>query len=405
MQIKKRDGSLESVDFNKILKSITRFSEKITDIDPVKVAQKIVNGIYDGISTHQIDHLAVQTSASLIADEPNYSYLAARLLCKCIEKESNSASSGIYSFSQSMQIAYELGLINERLSQFVKKNSRKLNDAIKSERNDLFEYFGLKTLYDRYLLKHPKTRLVIETPQYLFMRVACAISENIKEAIEYYQIFSLFEYIPSTPTLFNAGTKHEQLSSCYLLDSPMDSLESIYDRYKQMALLSKYSGGLGLSYHRVRSFGSLIKGTNGASNGIIPWLKTLDSSVSAVNQGGRRKGACCVYLETWHADIESFLELRDNTGDEARRTHNLNLSHWIPDLFMKRVEEDADWSLFDPALVPEFTDLFGEDFEKAYLEAEKSSKFVKQVKARDLYGKMMRSFVQNVAQIKTHAPQ
>ena len=172
------------------------------------------------------------------------------------------------------------------------------------------------------------------------------------EALELYRLFSSLEYLPSSPTLFNAGTRHEQLSSCFLLDSPDDNLENIYQRYTDVAMLSKFSGGIGLAYHRVRSRGSLIAGTNGHSNGIVPWLKTLDASVAAVNQGGKRKGACCVYLEPWHADIEEFLELRDNTGDEARRTHNLNLANWVPDLFMKRVEADADWSLFDPKAVP-----------------------------------------------------
>ena len=184
-------------------------------------------------------------------------------------------------------------------------------------------------------------RAVIETPQYFFMRVACGLSQNAEEAIRFYRLISSLAYLPSSPTLFNSGTAHSQMSSCYLLDSPEDDLSAIYDRYKDVALLSKFAGGIGLAYHRVRSKGSLIRGTNGLSNGIIPWLKTLDCSVGAVNQGGKRKGAACVYLETWHADIEDFLELRDNTGDEARRAHNLNLANWVPDLFMERVEKDC----------------------------------------------------------------
>jgi ribonucleoside-diphosphate reductase alpha chain len=213
----------------------------------------------------------------------------------------------------------------------------------------------------------PRARDVLETPQYFFLRIACALSENVAEAIELYRLFSTLEYLPSSPTLFNSGTRHEQLSSsCFLLDSPEDDLESDLQALRRVAMLSKFSGGIGLAYHRVRSRGSLIKSTNGHSNGIVPWLKTLDSSVAAVNQGGKRKGAACVYLETWHADIEEFLELRDNTGDEARRTHNLNLANWVPDLFMKRVEADADWSLFDPKRAPHLTDLYGADFERAY---------------------------------------
>ncbi len=226
------------------------------------------------------------------------------------------------------------------------------------------------------------------------MRVACGLAQTPHEAIDLYNLFSSLEYIPSTPTLFNSGTQHEQLSSCFLLDSPQDSLDSIYRKYSDVAMLSKFSGGIGIAYHRVRSQGSLIRGTNGHSNGIVPWLKTLDSSVAAVNQGGKRKGACCVYLETWHADIEDFLELRDNTGDDARRTHNLNLANWIPDLFMKRVQSDGVWSLFDPKSVPHFPDLYGDEFEAAYLKAEEENLFARQVPARDLYAKMMRTMAQ-----------
>ena len=201
-------------------------------------------------------------------------------------------------------------------------------------------------------------------------------------------------YLPSSPTLFNSGTTHPQMSSCYLLDSPEDDLKAIYDRYTDIALLSKHAGGIGLSYSRVRSSGSLIRGTNGVSNGIVPWLKTLDSSVCAVNQGGRRKGAACVYLESWHADIEEFLELKDNTGDESRRTHNLNLANWVPDLFMERVEKDWQWSLFDPKKVPHLIDLYGEEFERAYLVAEEKGLYEKQVSAQGLYRRMMRTLAQ-----------
>ena len=207
-----------------------------------------------------------------------------------------------------------------------------------------------------------------------------------REAIELYRLFSLLDYLPSSPTLFNAGTLHEQLSSCFLLDSPADSLEGVYDKYKDIALLSKFSGGIGVAWHRIRAEGSLIRSTNGLSNGIVPWLKTLDSSVAAVNQGGKSKGAACVILETWHADIEAFLELRDNTGDDARRAHHLNLANWVPDLFMRRVEAGEPWSLFDPKDVPELPDLWGPAFEDAYTQAE----------ARELYSRMMRTLAQHV---------
>jgi ribonucleoside-diphosphate reductase alpha chain len=285
-------------------------------------------------------------------------------------------------------------LINERVAGFVAANSRKLNDAIRAERDQEFEYFGLRTLYDRYLLKHPKTRQVIETPQHFWLRIACALGDGVGSVLELYDTFSQLEYVPSSPTLFNAGTVHEQLSSCFLLDSPQDELASIYARYADIAMLSKYSGGIGIAYHRVRSRGSLIAGTNGFSNGIVPWLKTLDASVAAVNQGGKRQGAACVYLETWHADIEEFLELRDNTGDQARRTYNLNLANWVPDIFMRRVGADGEWSLFDPKTVPHLPDLYGEAFDRAYEQAEAAGLAAKTLRARDLYARMMRTLAQ-----------
>ncbi|MBL8180736.1 MAG: ribonucleoside-diphosphate reductase subunit alpha [Blastocatellia bacterium] len=392
MQVRKRNGGLEPVDINKIVRAISRCTIGLPNVDVMRIATKTISGLYDGASTQELDKLSIQTAASLIFEEPEYSRVAARLLNQYVEKEVRNQE--IHSFSQSIHFGYKEGLVNDRLIKFVTDNSRKLNDAIDQSRNDLFEFFGLRTLYDRYLLKNPETRDVIESPQFFWMRVACGLSETPHEAIDLYNLFSSLEYVPSTPTLFNSGTRHEQLSSCFLLDSPQDSLESIYKKYSDVAMLSKFSGGIGLAYHRVRSQGSLIRGTNGHSNGIVPWLKTLDSSVAAVNQGGKRKGACCVYLETWHADIEDFLDLRENTGDEARRTHNLNLANWIPDLFMKRVQSDGVWSLFDPKVVPHFPDLFGEEFEAAYVKAEEEGLFVRQLQARDLYAKMMRSMAQ-----------
>jgi ribonucleoside-diphosphate reductase alpha chain len=392
MRVTKRNGNFEPVDINKIVKAISRCTYSLPNVDVLRIATKTISGLYDGATTRELDKLSIQTAASLIFEEPEYSRLGARLLNQYIEKEVRNQE--IHSFSQSIAFGVKEGLIAPRVVNFVSENSRKLNDAIDQTRNDLFEFFGLRTLYDRYLLKNPVTRDVIETPQFFWMRVACGLSETPGEAIELYRLFSSLEYVPSTPTLFNSGTKHEQLSSCFLLDSPEDSLESIYRKYADVAMLSKFSGGIGIAYHRVRAQGSLIRGTNGHSNGIVPWLKTLDSSVAAVNQGGKRKGAACVYLETWHADIEDFLELRDNTGDEARRTHNLNLANWIPDLFMRRVEADEMWSLFDPKVTPHFPDLYGEEFEAAYVKAESEGLFTRQIKARDLYAKMMRTMAQ-----------
>ncbi|MGV3624113.1 MAG: ribonucleoside-diphosphate reductase subunit alpha [Archangium sp.] len=392
MRVKKRNGALEKVDLNKIVRAVSRCCEGVPHVDAMRVALKTISGLYDGATTRELDQLSIQTAASLIIEEPEYSKLAARLLATFIDKEV--AGLEIHSFTQSIAAGHAVGLVNDRLLNFVQQNARKLNDAIDDSRTNHFEYFGLRTVYDRYLLKHPTKREVIETPQHFFLRVACALSTTVAEALELYRLFSSLEYIPSSPTLFNSGTRHEQLSSCFLLDSPQDELIDIYKRYSDVAQLSKFSGGIGIAWHRVRARGSLIKSTNGQSNGIVPWLKTLDASVAAVNQGGKRKGAACVYLETWHADLEQFLELRDNTGDEASRTHNLNLANWVPDLFMKRVEADGNWSLFDPKELPQLTDLYGSEFDKAYEAAEAKGLAKRTLKARDVYARMMKTLAQ-----------
>jgi len=392
MRVRKRSGDHEPVDVNKIVRAVARCCDGLSAVDPMRVALKTIAGLYDGATTRELDELSIRTAASFMVEEPEYSKLAARLLSAFIDKEVQGL--GVYSFSQSIRIGFDVGLINERVLGFVEANARKLNDAIEVSRTQALEYFGLRTLYDRYLLKHPTRRLVTETPQQFWMRIAVSLSATVQDALDLYQLFSNLDYIASSPTLFNSGTRHEQLSSCFLLDSPDDSLESIYDKYKDIALLSKFSGGIGVAWHRVRSEGSLIRATNGLSNGVVPWLKTLDSSVAAVNQGGKRKGAACAYLEPWHADIEAFLELRDNTGDEGRRTHHINLANWICDLFMRRVEADEPWSLFDPKDVPELPDLFGPAFETAYVQAEARGLARKTLRARDLYARMMRVLAQ-----------
>ncbi len=392
MHVKKRNGSLESVDVNKIVKAVQRCSQGLTHVDAIRIASKTIGGLYDGATTRELDTISIDTAASLIAEEPQYSKLAARLLLATILKEVYNQD--IHSFSQSVAYGEKAGIVSPATAEFVKVHGRKLNHAIDEGLSDRFEYFGLRTVYDRYLLRDPLSRKVIETPQHFFLRVSCGLAGTPHEAIEFYNLIAAHDYMPSSPTLFNSGTRHPQMSSCYLHDSPGDSLESIYDAYKDVALLSKFSGGIGLAFHRVRSEGSLIRATNGLSNGIIPWLRTLDSSVAAVNQGGKRKGACCVYLEPWHADIDSFLELRENTGDVSRRTYNLNTANWIPDLFMKRVDEDGIWSLFDPKLVPHLPDLFGKEFEAAYEQAETDKLYARQVKARELYARMMRSLAE-----------
>ena len=392
MHVRKRNGGLEPVDVNKIVRAVQRSSYGLTHVDAIRVASKTIGGLYDGATTRELDTISIDTAASLIAEEPQYSRLAGRLLLATIVKEVSALN--LHSFSQAVAYGHQEGVVNKATAEFVQTHARKLNHAIDDTFSDRFEYFGLRTVYDRYLLRDPISRGIIETPQHFFLRVACGLAVTPHEAIEFYHLIASLDYMPSSPTLFNAGTKHPQMSSCYLHDSPSDSLESIYDTYKNVAMLSKFSGGIGLAFHRVRSEGSLIRATNGLSNGIVPWLRTLDSSVAAVNQGGKRKGACCVYLEPWHADIESFLELRENTGDGARRTYNLNLANWIPDLFMQRVEADGLWSLFDPKDVPELPDLYGVDFTEAYEKAEADKQYHRQIKARDLYLRMMRSLAE-----------
>ncbi|MEN3307131.1 MAG: ribonucleoside-diphosphate reductase alpha chain [Micromonosporaceae bacterium] len=392
MQVRKRNGATEAVDVNKIVRAVARYADDLDDIDPMRVATKTISGLYDGASTAELDRLSIQTAADMIGEEPQYSRLASRLLSGYIDKEVR--GQGIASFSQAIRLGHGEGLIGEETARFVAVNARKLDDAVEVAADLRFEYFGLRTVFDRYLLRHPVARLVVETPQYWLLRVACGLSTTPTEAIGFYRLMSSLAYLPSSPTLFNSGTAHSQMSSCFLVDSPRDELDSIYERYAQVAKLSKFAGGIGISWSRVRSRGALIRGTNGLSNGIVPWLRTLDASVAAVNQGGRRRGAACVYLEPWHPDIEEFLELRDNTGEEARRTHNLNLANWVPDEFMRRVEADEVWSLFDPAEVPELPDLYGERFEAAYRAAEVAGRYVRQVSARELYGRMMRTLAQ-----------
>ncbi|MEV0306770.1 ribonucleoside-diphosphate reductase subunit alpha [Nonomuraea fuscirosea] len=336
--------------------------------------------------------LAIEEAAARVIADPANSRVAARLLAEEIADEA--AGQGVRSFSESIAATHAAGLVQDGLADFVAAHAAELDALVPDDADDRFEYFGLRTVYDRYLLRHPESRAVLERPQHFLLRVACGLSESVAEAAELYRLMSTLSYLPSSPTLFNSGARRPQLSSCFLLDSPRDELEAIYDRYGQVARLSKYAGGIGVSWTRVRSRGSLIRGTNGHSNGIVPWLRTLDSSVAAVNQGGRRKGAACVYLETWHADIEEFLELRDNTGEDARRTHNLNLANWVPDEFMRRVEADEVWSLFDPKEVPDLTDLYGAEFDAKYRAYEAAGRYVRQIPARTLYGRMMRTLAQ-----------
>ncbi|MFJ3666309.1 ribonucleoside-diphosphate reductase subunit alpha [Streptomyces sp. NPDC090106] len=380
-----------------LLRTLTELTADLPDADPGRVAAAALRGRSARADEAELRELATEAAAGLISEDPAYSRLAARLLTVSIAAEA--ASQGVTSFTGSVAVGHREGLIADRTAEFVRIHAARLDALIDPAGDDRFGYFGLRTLHSRYLLRHPITRKVVETPQHFMLRVAAGLAEDdgvraLDEVAALYGLMSRLDYLPSSPTLFNSGTRHPQMSSCYLLDSPLDELDSLYDRYHQVARLSKHAGGIGLSYSRIRSRGSLIRGTNGHSNGIVPFLKTLDASVAAVNQGGRRKGAAAVYLETWHSDIEEFLELRDNTGEDARRTHNLNLAHWIPDEFMRRVNADAPWSLFSPADVPELVDLWGEEFDAAYRAAEAKGLARKTIPARDLYGRMMRTLAQ-----------
>ncbi|WP_329455734.1 ribonucleoside-diphosphate reductase subunit alpha [Streptomyces sp. NBC_01497] len=381
----------------RLLRILGDLSADLPDVEPGRVAAAALRGRSARADSAELRGLATEAAAGLIPEDPAYGRLAARLLARAVTEEA--AGEGAVSFSASIAVGLREGLIGDRTAAFVAAHRVALDALVDPDADDGFEYFGLRTVYTRYVLRHPTTRRVIETPQHFLLRVAAGLARDTSEAAlaevaELYRLMSRREYLPSSPTLFNSGTSHPQMSSCYLLDSPLDELDSIYTRYHQVARLSKHSGGIGLPFSRVRARGSLIRGTNGLSNGIVPFLRTLDASVAAVNQGGRRKGAAAVYLETWHADIEEFLELRDNTGEEARRTHNLNLAHWIPDAFMRRVAADEDWSLFSPSDVPELTDLWGDAFDAAYLAAEQAGLARKSLPARELYGRMMRTLAQ-----------
>lgn len=390
MEVIKRDGTRETVKMEKILDAVMRACRGLPNVEPIEIAKRTIAGLHNNSTTEELDQLSISNAVMLMAEEPNYSKAAARMLAEGIRKEVGRD----YVFSDYVHLAHGLGLVNDHVNELVSQNQQAIDFAIRHERDDLFEYFGLKTVSDRYLLRHPKTRKVIERPQWLFMRVALGLSRNVKEAIEFYDIISQFFYMPSTPTLFNSGTRHPQMSSCYLLTVADDSLEGIYKGITDCAKLSKFSGGIGIDWTPVRASGALIKGTNGLSNGIVPFLKVFDSSVHAVNQGGKRKGAAAVYLEPWHADIEPFLELRNNTGAEERRTHNLNLALWIPDLFMRRVEQDAEWSLFSPSDVPELLHSFGPEFDSAYEAAEKAGKAMRKLSARALYARMIQTLAE-----------
>ena len=370
------------------------------DVKPAPIMAETMRNLYDGVPMDEVYKASILAARTLIERDPDYTYATARLLLHTIFKEvlgrdlppSEMTQSYADYFPGFIKRGVDAELLDEKLLQF---DLKKLGSALKAERDLKFDYLGLQTLYDRYFLHQRKTR--IELPQAFFMRVAMGLSLNEIDrearAIEFYEVLSSFDFMSSTPTLFNAGTLRSQLSSCYLTTVP-DDLDGIYESIKENALLSKFAGGLGNDWTRVRALGSHIKGTNGESQGVVPFLKVVNDTAVAVNQGGKRKGAVCTYLESWHLDIEEFLELRKNTGDDRRRTHDMNTANWIPDLFMRRVMEKGEWTLFSPSSVPDLHDKFGIDFEKAYVAYEEKArrgeiKPSKTVQAADMWRKML----------------
>jgi ribonucleoside-diphosphate reductase alpha chain len=400
------DGTVAPLDMGRLNTIVTEACEGLAEVDGALIQKETLKNLYDGVAQSDVSTALVMTARTLVEREPNYSYVTARLLMDNIRAEglgflgvATSAThhemSELYAKALPAYIAkgVEFELLNPVLLDF---DLEKLGKAINHERDQQFTYLGLQTLYDRYFIHKDGTRF--ELPQVFFMRVAMglAIEEKQKEdrAIEFYNLLSSFDYMASTPTLFNAGTLRAQLSSCYLTTVP-DDLGGIYDAIRDNALLSKFAGGLGNDWTPVRSLGAYIKGTNGKSQGVVPFLKVVNDTAVAVNQGGKRKGAVCAYLETWHMDIEEFIELRKNTGDDRRRTHDMNTANWIPDLFMKRVFDDGQWTLFSPSEVPDLHDLTGKAFEERYEYYEALTqyggkiKLFKTIQAKDLWRKML----------------
>src|SRR3982750_4430928 len=396
-------GAKEPLDTAKLEALITSACQHLhegADVDPKKIMDATLRDLYDGVPLEEVHKCAILAARMLIEQDPDYTYVSARLLLHTIRREvlgeevtqAEMATRYAEYFPTYISQGVKAQLLDERLASF---NLKRLGQALKPQRDLQFNYLGLQTLYDRYFLHIHERR--IELPQAFFMRVAMGLSLNEihreERAIEFYNVLSTFDFMSSTPTLFNSGTLRSQLSSCYLT-TVADDLDGIYEAIKENALLSKFAGGLGNDWTPVRALGSYIKGTNGKSQGVVPFLKVVNDTAVAVNQGGKRKGAVCCYLESWHLDIEEFLELRKNTGDDRRRTHDMNTANWIPDLFMKRVMEGGEWTLFSPSDVPDLHDKFGKAFEEAYTIYERKAargelKLHKKIPAQSLWRKML----------------
>ena len=402
MYVIKRDGHKEPVSFDKITDRIKKLCYGLNDlVDAVKVAMRVIEGLYDGVSTSELDNLAAETAASMTIAHPDYAQLAARIAISNLHKNTNK------SFSETMKAMYTYvnprtnlaaPLISDEVYKVIEENAEFLNSHIIYNRDFNYDYFGFKTLERSYLLKI--NGKIVERPQHMLMRVAVGIHLNdLPAVLETYDLMSKKYFTHATPTLFNAGTPKPQMSSCFLLAMQDDSIDGIYDTLKQTAKISQSAGGIGLSIHNVRATGSYIRGTNGTSNGIVPMLRVFNDTARYVDQGGgKRKGSFAIYIEPWHADIFDFLDLKKNTGKEEMRARDLFFAMWTPDLFMKRVQEDGNWTLMCPNECPGLYDVHGEEFEKLYESYEAAGKGRKTIKAQELWEKILES------QIETGTP-
>ena len=403
MFVIKRNGKKEAVHFDKITARIHKliYGLSISEKDVIEIAKKVIQGIYDNVTTTELDNLAAETAAAQTTIHPDFSVLAARIAVSNLHKNT------LKSFSKTAQLLYEYTdpitqthapLISEEIYKIIRKNADELDSSVIYDRDYNFDYFGFKTLERSYLIR--TNGKVTERPQHLFMRVALGIhKEDIQAAIETYNLMSEKWFIHATPTLFNAGTPKPQMSSCFLLSMTEDSIAGIFDTLKRCALISQSAGGIGVSIHNIRSTGSYIKGTGGISNGIIPMLRVFNDTARYVDQGGgKRKGAIAVYIEPWHSDIFDFIDIRKNHGKEEMRARDLFPALWIPDLFMQRVEADQMWSLFDPNEAQGLYEVYGEKFNELYTTYENEGKFRKQIKARELWTAILE------AQIETGTP-
>lgn len=402
MFVVKRDGRKEPVMFDKITARVRKMCYGLNNlVDPVKVAMRVIEGLYDGVTTSELDNLAAETAATMTVQHPDYAKLAARIavsnLHKNTKKTFSEVMTDLYNYVNP-RTGKKAPLLSDEAYNVIMNNAAKLDSTIIYNRDFGYDYFGFKTLERSYLLK--LNGEIVERPQHMLMRVAIGIHmEDIDEAIETYELMSKKIFTHATPTLFNSGTPKPQMSSCFLLQIQEDSIDGIYDTLKQTAKISQSAGGIGLSIHNVRATGSYIRGTNGTSNGIVPMLKVYNDTARYVDQGGgKRKGSFAIYMEPWHADVFNFLDLRKNTGAEEMRARDLFYAMWIPDLFMKRVEEDGNWTLMCPNECPHLFDTYGDEFEKLYTGYEAVGKGRKTIKARELWEKILE------AQIETGNP-